>query len=170
MLSFRNETLKNISQDQRKDKFLFNVNNSTFEVPLSYAIGISPFILEKYLQDPTFRELKIEDREKIEDILPNFLEGKEIPQEIFLKLGKLFKNKEMIQKWSKFHQITNKSINEFLLSKVSDIDDMKAFKGNIKYITNNLEELKEDLKFLPEEELIYLIRNEDLKVEKEDTI
>jgi len=51
MLSYWNETLKNISQDQRKDKFVFIVNNIRYEVPLSYALGISPFITEQYLKD-----------------------------------------------------------------------------------------------------------------------
>ena len=55
MLSFWNETLKNISQDQRKDKFIFVVNKIRFEVPLSLALGISPFITEQYLKDPTLK-------------------------------------------------------------------------------------------------------------------
>ena len=54
MLSFWSETLNNISQDQRKDKFIFIINKTRFEVPLSLALGISPFMTEQYLKDPTF--------------------------------------------------------------------------------------------------------------------
>ena len=66
MLCYWNETLKNISQDQRKDKFVFTINKIRFEVPFSYALAISSQITEKYLKDPTVNEIEIEDKEKIE--------------------------------------------------------------------------------------------------------
>ena len=102
MLSFWNQTLKNISQDQRKDKFIFIVNKIRFEVPLSYALGISPLITKEYLKDPTFREMLIEiednDKKNLEEEFLNFIKGKEIDQEIFIKIGKLLKNEDMIRK------------------------------------------------------------------------
>ena len=75
MLSFWNDTLKNISQDQRKDKFVFIVNDLRFEVPLSYALGISPLITELCLKDPAFREFEIKGKEKIEEEFSNFIRG-----------------------------------------------------------------------------------------------
>ena len=100
MLSFWNETLKNISQDQRKDKFVFIVNKIRYEIPLSYALGISPYITKQYLNDPTFREfeIKIENvntkednniKKNIEEEFSNFLRGKEIRKEVFLEIGKI---------------------------------------------------------------------------------
>ena len=99
MLSFWNETLQNIRQDQRKDKFVFIINNRIFELPLSYAIGISPLIGEESLKDPTFHKFEINDEEKIEQEFSNFISGKDISKEIFLKIGILLKNEEMIKKW-----------------------------------------------------------------------
>ena len=51
MLNYWNETLENISRDQRNDKFIFIVNDVRYEVPLSFALGISPLITEQYLKD-----------------------------------------------------------------------------------------------------------------------
>ena len=59
MLSYWNDTLESLSKDQRNDKFKMIVNDTIFEVPLSYALGISPLITQKYLKDPTFNELNI---------------------------------------------------------------------------------------------------------------
>ena len=59
-----NETLKNMSQDQRKDKFVFIVNNIRFNIPLSYALGISLFITEQYIKDPTYRQFEIDIKYK----------------------------------------------------------------------------------------------------------
>ena len=98
MLKFWNETLKNISQDQRKDKFIFIINKMRYEVPLSYALCISSYVTEQYLKDPTFREFVIEDNENIEDSFSNFIKGKEIREEIYIKFGKIFKNTEMFIK------------------------------------------------------------------------
>ena len=114
MLSFWNETLKNISQDQRKDKFIFIVNKRRYELPLSYALGISPYITEQYLKDPTFRELEISDTEKIEEEFLNFVRGKAIKKEIFIKIGKLLKNKEMMKKWKKSNNISKETVIEYL--------------------------------------------------------
>ena len=109
MLSFWNETLKNISQDQRKDKFVFVINKIGFEVPLSYALGISPFITEQYLNDPTLRKFEITNKEKIEDEFSNFIQGKQIKKETFIQLGKIFKNNEMIQIWKDSFELTKES-------------------------------------------------------------
>ena len=54
-----NETLENVIKDQRNYKFKIIVNNIVHEVPLSFALGISPFITQEYLKDPTFQELHI---------------------------------------------------------------------------------------------------------------
>lgn len=40
MLHYWNETLENLSKDQRNDKFKFIINDKIYEVPLSYALGI----------------------------------------------------------------------------------------------------------------------------------
>ena len=37
MLNYWNETLENISKDQRNDKFRLNMNNIIYEVPLSFG-------------------------------------------------------------------------------------------------------------------------------------
>ena len=94
MLSFWNETLKNISQDLRKDKFFFIINKNRYEVPLSYALAIFQYITEEYLKDPTFREIENNDKEKIEDEFLNFIRGKEIEKEIFIIIEKLLKNQK----------------------------------------------------------------------------
>ena len=59
MLKYWNETLENISKDQRNEKFKMIVNNKIYEIPLSFAIGISPLISDKYFKDPSFHELNI---------------------------------------------------------------------------------------------------------------
>ena len=62
MLHYWNETLENIIKDQRRDKFKINVNHKIYEVPLSYALGISPLITENYLKDPSFKEIKFSEK------------------------------------------------------------------------------------------------------------
>ena len=158
MLSFWNETLKNISQDQRKDKFRFIINKIIYEVPLSYALGISPFITEQYLKDPTFRKLKIDDKEKLEEEFSNFIRGKAIPKEIFIKLGKLLKNKEMVAKWKNSNPITKETVieniksireiyyqnneNNFLnINPEKETNYFEEIKDEIEYIENNLKEM-----------------------------
>ena len=187
MLSFWNETLKNLTQDQRKDKFIFIINKTMFEVPLSYALGVSPLITEKYLKDPTFHKFEIEDKEKIEEEFSKFIRGEKIKRNTFVKFGKLLKNKDMIKKWKKSEEITKETVIEYLKNiedifynndnthddnqnngrEMIDIDDIKE---EIKYIENHLEEMKEEIKQLREEELIYIIRNKNINIEKEDII
>ena len=111
MLNFWNETLKNISQDQRKDKFKFIINKIMFEVPLSYALGISPLITEKYLKDPTFLTFEIEDKEKIEEDFSKFIRGEKIRKDVFIKFGRLLKNKKMIKKWKKSEKNDKRNSN-----------------------------------------------------------
>ena len=180
MLSFWNETLENISQDQRKDKFIFNVNKIMYEVPLSYALGISPLITAKYLKDPTYREMEIQ--ENIEEEFSNFIKGKKIRKETFLKIGKLLNNKEMIQKWRKTKRITNETVIEYLkcLNEIYNSENSNKnqesiikeedIKEAIEYIVNHIEEMKEKIKEMREEELILIIRNENIRLEKEDSL
>ena len=181
MLSFWDETLKNISQDQRKDKFVFIINNFRFEVPLSYALAISPHVTQQYLKDPTYNEFEIQDQEKIEEEFSTFLRGQKIRKETFIKIGKLLKNKEMIKKWKMSNQMTeetdinslkiinkiNSKNNEGTEKEVYDIEDIKE---EIEYIIKHFEEMKEEVKSLPEEYLIYIIRNGVIKMENEDTL
>ena len=200
MLSYWNETLKNISQDQRKDKFVFIVNNIRIEVPLSYALGISPFITEEYLKDPTFKEFKIninirhenenakekenKDKEKLEEEFLKFVKGKEIRKEIFVEIGKQIKNKEMIKKWKNSNEKNKESIMKYIKSiheiedtgDINDIEDkgnienIENVKEEIEYIGNHLEEMKEEIKELKLEEIIYILRKEDISIKSEDTI
>ena len=179
MINFWNETLQNISKDQRKDKFVFLVNDKRFEVPLSYAIAISPFIGEEFLKDPTF-QMNIQDQEKIEEEFSNFIQGKEIRTEIFLKIGKFLKNQEMITKWKKTIELKER-VNEYAKylhdtkiyygkTEEKEIIDIEDIKDDLQYIGKHLEEMKEDVKKFKEEILLLLIRNEDITIKSEDTI
>ena len=177
MLSFWNETLKNISQDQRKDKFIFIINKIRFEVPLSLALGISPFISEQYLKDPTYREFEIEDKEKIEEEFSNFIRGKEIREKIFIKIGRIIKNTEMLKKWKYFKGVTKEKVIENIryLHQIEDIEkEQGAFIGDeilkeeVEYIAKHFGEMKEEIKHMRAEELI--IRNENINFKNEDTI
>ena len=95
-----NETLENISKDQRNDKFRFIINQNVYEIPLSLAIGLSPLISERYLIDPTFNAFFIDD-EDLNKEFSNFLEGKPIVDSIYYKIGKYLGNNKMIQKMLK---------------------------------------------------------------------
>ena len=186
MLSFWNETLKNIRHDQRKDKFVFIINNIRFEVPLSYALGISPYITEQYLKDPTFREFEIEikqgneneNKEKLEEEFLNFLGGKEIRKTTFLEIGKQFKNKDMIKLWKNSNEMNKETIIQYIktIHKIYENEDnqnkvnLEDIKEEIEYFGNHLEEMKEEIKNLKFEELIYVIRKEDISIKSEDTI
>ena len=201
MFSFWNETLKNISQDQRKDKFVFIINETEIEVPLSYALGISPYITQQYLKDPTFREMKIQDEEKIEKDFSDFIRGKEIKKDIFIKIAKLLKNKEMIKTWEKSSQLTKETVIEYIqiINEINDSynnnkkdnnedtkekenngikaerkilgnDYFKEIEEEILYIRAHLEEMKEEVKKMNQEELIYIIRGSDINVKSEDII
>ena len=189
MLNYWNETLENISQDQRKDKFLFIVNKIRIEVPLSYALGISPLITKKHLKDPTFREFEIEDKKKIEEEFLKFIRGKEIKKEIFLKIGMLLQNKEMIKKWKNSNELSNKKVIENIKS-FEDVEEEKKEKNKrkkdnkdiqyninkediqeeLEYIGKHFEDMKEDIKNLRSETIIDIIRKEDISVKSENTI
>ena len=58
MITFWNETLENISKDKFREKFNFIVNKTVYTTPLSFALGISPLVTQKYLIDQTFNEKK----------------------------------------------------------------------------------------------------------------
>ena len=180
MMSYWNETLQNINQDQRREKFIFSVNKRKFEVPLSYALGISSFISEQYLKDPSFRSFEIEDKEKIEEEFSNFIQGKEIKEETFIKFGKILKNQEMIKKWKNSFELTNKGVINYLNScyeiknksnpKNQGFKDYEDIKTELEYLINHFEEMKDDIKDLNDNILIYLLRSENLLVKNEDII
>ena len=184
MLSYWNETLQNVSQDQRKDKFVFVVNKIRYDVPLSFALGISPYITHQYLNNPTFREFEINDKEKIEEEFLNFIRGKEIRNETFIKFGKILKNKEMIKKWKNSNELTKERAIEYLklmheIEEVNNNKDTKYFiyKGNnedikeeIDFIVKHFEEMKEEIKKLKVEDIFYILRKEDISIKSEDTI
>ena len=179
MLSYRNEVLDNIRKDPRPDKFYFTINNSIYEVPLSYALAISSFIAEQYLIDPTFKELEIPTNET--EFL-NFISGKEITKETFIQLGTTFQNREMIQQWKHLNGLRKENVIERIkFSRVVRTNDNKfemnldpsyfdLISEEIDFISQHLEEMKEDIKGLTDEELIHLLRNRAITVETEDTI
>ena len=93
MLSNWNQTFENIIKDPRNDKFHLIVNNKNYEVSLSYALGISPFITQQYLKNPTFNqfEIKIETKnyikkKELEDEFSKFIKGEKYQRSSFLKL------------------------------------------------------------------------------------
>ena len=108
MLDYWNETLENISKDQRKDTFRMIVNDRIYKVPLSYALGISPYITNQYIKDPTFKELNINisDNNKIQEEFCKFIKGEKISSELFYEIGVNLENIEMIKKWSKSEELT----------------------------------------------------------------
>ena len=144
MLKYWNETLENIIKDQRKEKFKLVLNNIIFEVPLSYALGISSLITEKYLQDPTFKELNITinnsennqiNGNKIQEGFSNFLKGQNISKELFYEIGINLKNKEMLKQWKQSNELTKETIFKFIEA------NHKILNKN----QNNIENIKEEL-------------------------
>jgi len=120
--------------------------------------------------------IEIQDKENIEEEFLNFIKGKEINKEIFIKIGKLLKNKEMIKIWKKANK-DNNQIKEIIIEYLKCIteindknEDIEDIKEEINYIAKHLEEMKEEVKQLREEELIYIIQNENLSIKSEDTI
>ena len=125
MLKYWNQTLENISKDQRNEKFKLIVNNRTktgffqhkvakIEIPLSLAIGISPLISDEYFKDPSFHKLNITINcnnkeannqlmcdQDIQEELNKFFKGEKISSDMFYEIGIQLKNKDMIKKWSK---------------------------------------------------------------------
>ena len=153
MLNYWNETIENIMKDQRST-FKLIVNNVIYEVSLSYALGISSLITENYLKDPTFNELTIEiienndiKEKEIHEEFRKFIRGEKISREVFYQIGISLMNKEMIKKWCHSYELTNET-----------------------YIGNHFEEMKEEIKLLRDEELIFILKNCKVTVEKEDII
>ena len=132
MLRYWNETLENISKDQRKDKFQIIVNNIPSEIPLSYALGISPLITEKYLKDPTFKELRItinnneinRSSKEIQEEFRKFFKGEKISSELFYAIAINLENKEMINEWSKCQELTKENIIKSIKAKHQIIKKM----------------------------------------------
>ena len=184
-LKYWNETLENIIKDQRNDKFKIIVNNTVHEVPLSFALGISPFITEEYLKDPTFKELNIRinnntlKEEEIKKEFGKFIKGEEISSEIFYEIGNVLKNKEMLKEWNKNQKITKETINKMiqinhkLYDKTNikgDQKEIENMKEVLEYIGEHFEELKNEIQELTNEEIIFILKNDKIKVEKEDII
>ena len=146
MLKYWNNTLENISKDQRNDKFKMIVNKVIYEVPLSYALGISPLITERYLKDPTFDEMHININEslekedkKIQDEFSKFIKGENISREIFFEIGNQLKNNEMIKEWRKSQKLTKEDV----------IRSIKAYHQNFKNQNNNeIETIKKELEYI----------------------
>ena len=186
MLRYWNETLENISKDQRKDKFQIIVNNRPYEIPLSYALGISPLITEKYLKDPTFKKLTItvnnneinRSSKEIQEEFSKFFKGEKISSELFCAIAINLENKEMINEWSKCSELTKENIikrikakhqisSNLSYNKKMTIENLEA---ELKYFEEHFEEMKEDIDELSDEELIFILKNDKIKVEKEDII
>ena len=146
MLKYWNNTLENISKDQRNDKFKMIVNKVIYEVPLSYALGISPLITERYLKDPTFDEMHININEslekedkKIQDEFSKFIKGENISREIFFEIGNQLKNNEMIKEWRKSQKLTKEDV----------IRSIKDYHQNFKNQNNNeIETIKKELEYI----------------------
>ena len=180
MLSYWNETLENISKDPRKDSFKMIVNNIIYEVPLSYAFGISPYITNQYLKDPTFNELNIKinisdnnnNKNKIQEEFCKFIKGGKISSEIFYKIGINLENKEMIKQWSKSEKLMKERVITIIKAnrKISHNNNFENIKEELEFIGEHIEEMKEEIKELEDEELIFILKNDKTRVEKEDII
>jgi hypothetical protein len=185
MLSFWNEALQNLSQDQRKDKFAFIVNTVRYEIPFSFALVLSPFLFEEYLKDPSFKELEIIDEEMKQEEFSNFLEGKAIRKETFMKIGKILKNQQMIKIWKNSKELTKERVIESIKSiyniyqyynnngqygiikNVIEYDDIAE---EIDFIRKNFEDMKEEIKEFRLEELVYILTKGEISIESEDTM
>ena len=190
MLQYSNETLENIIKDQRSDKFNFIVNQKSFEVPLSFALGISPLITEEYVKDPTFREFKITinisdinkkelSEKEIQKDFSYFLQGQKISREIFYQIGLQLKNKEMIKK---YYQNQNQTQNkDNMLKKLKHIQESQDLFHNqmekfefleeeFNYIAEHLGEMKEEVQQLNDDELLFILKNEKIQIENENLI
>ena len=118
-LKYWNQSIENINKDPRNNKFIIVVNQKKYKVPLSYAFGISPFITEQFLKDPTYNHLNIiintnENKEitseKIQKEFQKFIKGETISSDIFYEIGIQLKNKEMIKKWIKNQILTKETV------------------------------------------------------------
>ena len=187
MLQYWNQTLENIRKDPRNGQFKLIFNKKIYNVPISFALGISPYISFQYLNDPTFNEFEIKfdtdlNDEMIQKAFSNFLNGEKIGINLFYELGKQFKNKEMINIWKRnaLDQLDQSKIDKRCLFKKiflsrNDINDpteqnMDDIKPELDYISKHLEEMKEEIKKLTDQEFIYLIRNENINIKNEDLL
>ena len=149
MLRFWNETLENISKDQRNDKFTIIVNNFSYKVPLSYALGISPFITENYFKNPTLHKVELninvtgnssKSEKEIQEEFSKFIKGNKISREIFYEIGIQLKNKEMIKKWKK-QELTKETIIKTIEA------DRRIFSKNK---NEEIQNIKEELEYIGE--------------------
>ena len=177
MINYWNETLENISKDQRTDKFNFIVNNMIYKVPLSFALGISPLIIKNYLKDPTFNEFSITlnknecseiSEKEIHEEFSKFLKGEMITRKIFYEIGISLQNQEMIKQWAKSKEFKKETI-------IQSIKEYHTFanmnmKEELEYIGEHFEEMKEEIRELNDEDLILILKSQKIKVEKEDLI
>ena len=161
------------------------VNNVIHEVSLSYALGISPFIADSYQKDPTLHELKItincqdnkiSDKE-IQEGFCKFIKGGKISKDLFYEIGIVLENKEMIKKWSDSLEFSKETIiksikayHQIITKKNNKYKDIENIKEELEYISEHLEEMKDIIKELNDEEVIYILKNDKIKVEKEDII
>ena len=162
------------------------MNNIPSEITLSYALGISPLITEKYLKDPTFKELRItinnneinRSSKEIQEELRKFFKGEKISSELFYAIAINLENKEMINEWSKCQELTKENIiksikakhqisSNLSYNKKMTIENLEA---ELKYFEEHFEEMKEDIDELSEEELVLILKKDKIKVEKEDII
>ena len=177
-MKYWNQILENLSKDQRNEKFQIILNGTTYEIPLSYALGISSLITEKYFNDPSFHELKIKINEdnqmgdkEIQNEFQKFIHGEEISNEFYFAIGSSLENKEMIQNWSQNQTKTTKTIMNMINAnhKINN-QGIENIKELLSYLPDHLEELKENLNELRNDELIFILKSDKIKVEKEDII
>ena len=162
------------------------MNDFSYEVPLSYALAISSIITEQYLKDPTLKKFnikispngnkKINDK-KIQEEFCQFIKGEKISSEIFYQIAINLQNKEMIKEWSKKQELTKETVltiikaNHKLYNNRKDKHlAIKSIEKELEFIGEHIEEMKKEIQELTEEELLFILSNDKMKVEKEDLI
>ena len=144
MLNYRNEILENLKNDKRNDKFAFIVNSIIYNVPLSFALGISRMISQLYLEDPSINEYYI----NIDDNNNNFeklINGKSVESQFLYKIGLILDNEEMINYYKKHKPLSKenvieriKIINEIMKrSSESSINLINYHKEELDYISQH---------------------------------
>ena len=173
MLSFWNDTLENIQKDTRNDKFEFIVNNDfKYKVPLSLALGISPLITQNYLKDPSYHELHINISYSNKQEFINFIKGKDISKDLFFELGLLLNNKEILRKWKQSEKITEDNVinNIKAIRKQITLNQFEFMKEEFEFIAEHFELMKKEINQLTEDELIFILTNNKIKIENEDSL
>ena len=173
MLNHWNETLENLSKDTRKDKFRLVFNGTIYEVSLSYALGISSIISERYQKDPTYNMFNLNiniqnmDDKQLQGEFFNFIHGQKISKELYLEIAFQLKNKKMIKKYNKNRGLKTESIIR-CIKEYHKMSDMKLenIKEELEYVGNHLEQVKEDIQILTDEELLFIL-NTVITVENE---